>query len=306
MLQGAGSADSFKIEEIAAPQVTAKHVIISVDYASVGIWDVMKRNGSWWDVVPNEPIGADGSGTIVAVGSGVEGLDIGDRVYAYSINNPGGGFYAQYVSVPADRVWHVPKQLDQKTAGAMPSVALTAQAGLEALEVKSKDVLLVFGASGGVGSLSVWLASGSLGANVVGTARAEASEYVRKLGAAHVVDPSAADLESEIMRVAPKGFETALVTANGLTLSAFLTHLRPSAKFAYPGGVNPEPSVEGHPAITVSGEMSRPAMRRLNEAIGTRTMPLHVEEFALEDVAAAHRRVEGKHVVGKVVLKIAS
>ena len=110
---------------------------------------------------------ADGSGTIAAVAADVSKFKVGDRVYSYSYGNPPGGFHAEYVSVLADRVAHLPAQLEMPVAGGMPCVALTALAGLEALKVKSGQTVFVFGASGGVGSLAVWLASVA-GATVVG------------------------------------------------------------------------------------------------------------------------------------------
>jgi NADPH:quinone reductase len=304
VLDAAGPAEAFHLEQVAVPHLTRNHVIIALDFASVGTWDAMERKGAWREITPGTILGADGSGTVAAVAAGIERLHVGDRVYSYSYDNPHGGFYAEYVSVPADRVEEVPPQLDQAVAGAMPCVALTAQTGLRELRVRSSHALLVFGASGGVGSLAVWLAAESIGASVVGTARPNAHDYVRKLGAAHAVDPHSSEREAVIKRVAPIGFDTALVTANGETLPAFLRHLRPGAPFGYPNGVEPEPRIEGHRAVAFNGEMTRAAFEQLNRAIGSRTIPLRTEEFSLDEVAAAHRRIEQGHVVGKLVLRI--
>jgi NADPH:quinone reductase len=304
VLDGAGPPDAFRIKQVELPRLTRNHVIIALDYASVGGWDAQTRSGAWGEVKPGTIVGADGSGTIAAVAADVEGLREGDRVYSFSYENPHGGFYAEYVSVPADRVSRVPPPLDQKVAGAIPCVALTAQSGLEALRLERGQTLLVFGASGGVGSLGVWLAANAVGETVVGTARPDAHEDVRKLGAADAVDPHSGERESEMKRVAPSGFDAALVTANAQALPAFLGHLRPSAAFAYPNGVEPEPRIEGHPGIAFDGAMSREAFERLNRAIGSRMIPLRIEVFSLDEVAAAHRRIEQGHVIGKIVLQI--
>ena len=154
-----------------------------------------QRAGSWGAVKPGTILGADGSGTIAAVGADVSKFKVGDHVYSYSYGNSSGGFYAEYVSVPAERVAHVPAQLEMSVAGAMPCVALTALSGLELLKVTSGQTVLVFGASGGVGSLPVWLARGAE-ATVVGTARPDAQEYVRSLGAAHTIDPKSSQREA--------------------------------------------------------------------------------------------------------------
>jgi NADPH:quinone reductase-like Zn-dependent oxidoreductase len=192
-----------------------------------------------------------------------------------------------------------------KVAGAMPCVALTAQSGLDALKVKGGQTVLVFGASGGVGSLAVWLAA-LRGATVVGTARPEAQEYVRRLGAAHILDPNSSEYERVIKREAPVGFDACLITANSDKLPAFLSRLKAKARLAYPNGVEPRPHFEGHPTLAFDGEMSRQAFDRLNAAIGPRTIPLRTEVFSFKDVVEAHRRIARGHVIGKIVLQIDS
>jgi NADPH:quinone reductase len=226
-------------------------------------------------------------------------------VYSYSYGNPSGGFHAEYVSVPAERVAHVPTQLEMSVAGAMPCVALTALSGLELLKVNSGQKLLVFGASGGVGSLAVWLANVA-GATVVGTAQPDAQEYVRSLGAAHTINPNSSQRETLLKRIVPAGFDAALVAANGDVLPAFLSHLKAGAPFAYPNGVEPKPHFSGHPGSSFDGAMSHEAFARLNAAIGSRTIPLRIKAFPLKDVVEAHRRIEQGHILGKIVLRIRS
>jgi NADPH2:quinone reductase len=286
------------------PQLTHGHVIIALDYAGVGSWDAEQRSGKWGAVKPGTILGADGSGTVAAVGGGVTHLRAGDRVYSFSYGNRLGGFHAEYVSVPADRAARVPEQLDQKVAGAMPCVALTAHAGLHVLKTERGELLLVFGASGGVGSLAVWLAANSTGATVVGTGRPEAHAYLRTLGAAHAIDPRSPRRDAVIKEVAPNGFDAVLATANGDDLPAFLSQLRSHAPIAYPNGVEPEIHLEAHSSLPFDGGMSREDFERLNEAIGTHSMPLRVEEFPLDRAVDAHRRIEQGHIEGKIALRI--
>lgn len=92
--------------------------------AGVGGWDTDIRGGWWPDTVdPNFPLvlGADGSGTVAAVGPHIRRMRVGDAVYSYSWNNPKGGFYAEYVAVPADRVAPIPTALNLGHAGAIPT-----------------------------------------------------------------------------------------------------------------------------------------------------------------------------------------
>ena len=291
VLDEAGPPEAIHLRSVPVPQLAPGHVIIALDYASVGIWDAKQRSGAWGAIKPGTIAGADGSGTVAAVASDVTRLRLGDRVYSYSYANPHGGFYAEYISVSADRVEAVPAQLDQNVAGAMPCVALTAHSGLRALELKRGQTLLVFGATGGVGSFAVWLAAHACEATVIGTARADAYDYLRALGATPAGDSL-------------KDFDAILATANGDTLPAFVSRAKPKAPVAYPNGVEPEPKFDEHPSVPFDGQMSHDAFERLNEAIGKRTIPLHIEEFPLDRVVDAHRRIEQGHVEGKIVLRI--
>jgi NADPH:quinone reductase-like Zn-dependent oxidoreductase len=249
---------------------------------------VKQRTGEWGAVKPGTILGADGSGIIAAVAPDVTRLRAGERVYSYSYES---GFYAEYISVAADRVERVPDQLSQQIAGAMPCVALTGHGGVQALKMQRGQTLLVFGATGGVGSFAVWFASHEGEVSVIGTARPDAFEYLRALGGEPAVDSS-------------EGFDAILATANGATLPAFVSRAKVRAPVAYANDVEPEPKFNGHPPVPFDGEMTRDAFVSLNEAIGERTIPLHVEEFPLDRIVDAHRRIGQGHVQGKIVLRI--
>jgi NADPH2:quinone reductase len=303
VIDKAGPPSAIHIATVPVPRLTRGHVIIALDYASVGSWDAAIRSGAWGPVKRGTILGADGSGRIAAVASDVKRLRVGERVYSYSFGQRL-GFHAEYVSVPADRVERVPTHLNQQVAGAMPCVAVTAHSGLRALKTKRGKTVLVFGASGGVGSLAVWLGARSIGAKIVGTARPDAHAYLRRLGAVHAIDPHSSRREAEIKRFAPNGFDAILATSNGKDFPAFASHLRAHAPIAYPNGVEPELRIDGHPSRPFDGDMSLKNLQLLNRAIGKRAMPLRVEVFPLDKVVDAHRRFEEGHVVGKIVLRI--
>src|SRR6202020_1209658 len=143
----AGPPEAIHIKEVPIPALPSNHVLIALEDVGVRIWDAEQRAGSWAPVRPGTIMGADGSGKIAAVGSHVTKFHVGDRVYSYSYGNGSGGFYAQYVSVPVDRVAPVPAHLGMKIAGAMPCIALTAQSGLEALKATRGQTVLGVGAS---------------------------------------------------------------------------------------------------------------------------------------------------------------
>lgn len=302
VIDTAGPPESLHIKDVPVPRLGHDHVLIALQYAGVGIWDAQQRAGAFGKIGPGTIPGVDGTGTIAAIGPNVRGLQVGDRVYSYSYGNQR-GFYAEYVNVAASHVARVPDQIEPPVAGGMPCVALTALTGLDVLKTEKNHTLLVYGASGGVGSFGVWLGNGR-GATVIGTARPDAHAYVRQLGAAHAIDPHSSELERTIKGEAPEGFDGILATAGGDTLPAFIAHLKARAPLAYPNGVEPVPHGGSHKAIGFDGESSHDAFERLNAAIGSRTIPLRIEQFALEDAAKAHRRIEQGHVVGKIVLRI--
>ncbi len=88
VVDAAGAPDAFRIADVPLPQVKRDHAIIALDFASVGIWDAKERSGEWREITPGTILGADGAGTVVALGKEVEHLRVGDRVYAYGYDNP--------------------------------------------------------------------------------------------------------------------------------------------------------------------------------------------------------------------------
>jgi len=106
-----GGPEVLTLHTLPVPEVAADEVLIAVHTAGVAVWDAEIRRDKLGYVKLHFPfvLGSDGSGTIAAVGSAVTRFKVGDAVYSYNWNNPKGGFYAEFVAVPAIRVAHVPK-----------------------------------------------------------------------------------------------------------------------------------------------------------------------------------------------------
>ena len=118
------------------PEVGPDEILIRVESAGVGVWDPFEREGGFAKMFGIEPkfpyvLGTDGAGTVVAVGERVSRFKEGDRVYAISLANPKGGFYAEYAAVKADNASLIPDKLTTEQAGAMPVDAITALRGLD-------------------------------------------------------------------------------------------------------------------------------------------------------------------------------
>src|SRR5258705_12652462 len=152
-----GGLETMKLQMLPVPEVGPDEVLIHVEWAGVGKWDPFEREGGFAKAFGIEPkfpyvIGSDGAGTVAAVGNGVERINPGDRVYAFGLVNPKGGFYSEYAAVKADDVSRIPGKLTTQQAGAMPADAMTALRGLDyppALEPAESD--MIFGDSGGNG-----------------------------------------------------------------------------------------------------------------------------------------------------------
>src|SRR5262249_26382426 len=137
--------------ELPLPSVGPNEVLIAVDTAGVGSWEPGQRAGEWGTEDAHFPLvlGSDGSGTIVARGERVKRFHVGDKVYGYGFDNRKGGFYAEYIAVPSQKVARVPRGLDLLHAGAVPADALTALQGVEdALRILGDEDVVIVGASG--------------------------------------------------------------------------------------------------------------------------------------------------------------
>src|SRR5439155_21307604 len=172
-------------------------------------------------------LGTDGAGVVVRTGSRVRRFRVGDRVYGYASFNRKGGFYAEYVALNERNAAPVPRRLDLLQAGAGAVAALTAQQGTDtALRVRKGETVLVFGASGAVGTLAVQFAK-RRGARVLATASGRlATRVVRRLGADAVVDARSETAADRLRELAPDGIDAVLAFAGGRELERCLDFLR--------------------------------------------------------------------------------
>lgn len=304
----AGDSSVLTLHTLPVPRPGAHEILIAVETAGVGIWDVSIRRHPEGIQHSSFPLvlGTDGAGTVAAVGSSVQGFKLGDRVYSYSWDNPKGGFYAEYVAVPAERVGHVPKGFTLTDAGAIGTTGLTAIQGIDdALHLKSGQTILIHGASGGVGVLAVEFAK-LRRARVLATASGEdGAAFVKRLGADVVIDSRTADIAAAARNFAPGGIDAVLGLAGGETLERCIDTLRPGGRVAYPNGVNPPKTRSGLSPIAYDAVAGVKEFERLNQAIEQSHLQVPIAaEFALADAAKAQERMEAGHVLGKIILRI--
>jgi NADPH:quinone reductase-like Zn-dependent oxidoreductase len=242
------------------------------------------------------------------VGRQVDRFDQGERVYACSLANPKGGFYAEYATAKADNAAHVPDKVSTEQAGALMVDAVTALCGLDkALGVKKGESVMIIGASGGIGHLAVQFAT-RMGARVFAVASGEDGvALAKKVGADAVVDGHQDDVAAAARKFAPDGVDAALVTAGGPDVDKALTAVRDGGRVAFPNGVEPQPKVrKAVNAQSYDGEPDPKLIDKINRLIEAGPFHVHIAQtFGLDQAADAHRALEAHHL-GKLALRPSS
>ena len=308
-IDGFGPPSVFKFRALPVPELGPGDVLIALHAAGVGTWDTDIRAGWWPEGRPKFPLvlGSDGAGIIEAKGSRVRRFNIGDPVWASEFINPKGGFYAEYVVVNAEHVGRVPKRLDLAHAGAAVATGLTALQGIDDhLRVRRGETVLIFGASGAVGTLAVQFAKWR-GARVLATASGRAATMLmRRLGASGVFDPRSKRGLEQLRELAPDGIDAVLALANGGALERCLELVLPGGRVAYPNGVEPEP--RRRPKIRLlayDGTAGPHEFARLNRAVDEARLEVPIAAvYSLAQAAKAHERLKRGRVVGRVALRI--
>jgi NADPH:quinone reductase-like Zn-dependent oxidoreductase len=183
-----GPPEIMKYERVPRPDPGPGEVLVKVEAAGVGPWDGWIRAGK--SALPQPlplTLGSDLSGEIVAKGSGVSELRVGDQVYG--VTNPQFiGAYAEYALASAGMVSNKPASLTHVEAASVPVVAATAwQALFDHAQLKAGQTVVIHGAAGNVGSYAVQLARDAH-LQAIATAATDDISFVRDLGANMVID----------------------------------------------------------------------------------------------------------------------
>ena len=305
-----GGPEVLKVQTLRVPEVDSDEVMIRIESAGLGVWDPYEIEGGFAKLFQQEPRfpyipGSDCAGIVEDVGEQVTQFKKGDRVYAFTILNPKGGAYAEYVVVKAENVSLIPANVPTDQAGAMPVDAITALRGLDdTLHLKAGESLMIFGASGGIGHLAIQLAK-RMGARVLAVASGtEGVSLAEELGADQGVDGRKDDVVIAARRFAPEGIDCALITAGGEEAQRALAAMREGGRVAYPNGVEPEPKAPSGVSVqSYDGMPDREAIERLNRLIESGPFIVHIDRtFTLDKIAEAVRALD-KHHLGKLVLR---
>ncbi|MFF7105280.1 NADP-dependent oxidoreductase [Streptomyces nigra] len=214
---GPGRTDVNLLDIPEPPPPGRGQVVVEIEAAGVGPWDRLLNTGGW-DVGLRPPaaLGVEGVGRVCAVGPGVQGISLGDRVLAHDAPLPGGsGFWTEQVLVTAAHAALVPDALDPVVLAALPVNGLTAVQALVVLGLTAGQRLLITNGGGSTGALAIQLAAVA-GVEVTATASPSAADRLREYGASEVIDyrdPAWSDR-------AQGGFDAALIAVPGTATRA--------------------------------------------------------------------------------------
>ncbi len=314
-----GPPDVLQLTERPMPEPGHDQVVIKVAYAGVNRPDALQRAGLY-----DPPKGAsdlpglEASGEIVALGTGVADLAIGDQVCALL---PGGG-YAEYVATPAAHCLPVPDGLSLKQAACLPETFFTVWSNVFMRgNLQAGERILIHGGSSGIGTTAIQLAR-AFGARVFATAGSDAKcAACTALGAEQAINYRDADFV-EVMRN-HGGADFILDMVGGPYIQRNLKALADDGRLvqiAFLQGPKTELNLVQLMTrrLTVTGSTLRPqsdlAKARIGDALRAQVWPLLAagtvapvldQEFALADAAAAHARMESSAHIGKIVLRVA-
>ncbi len=307
-----GAPDVFRIGEAPLPIAVNAEVIVKVHAAGINPIDAKTRAGRGASAaIPSFPyiLGYDFSGVVAQAPYESSPFPVGTEVYGMSAAPRNGGSYAEYVSVPISQLARKPRTLSHVEAAAVPVAALTAWGMVvETAKAREGQRILIHAGSGGVGHFAVQFAS-YFGATVIATTSTPNVSFVKSLGAREVIDYSKQRFEEAISQQVDVVIDL-VGNVHDNTGTRSLDVLRPGGLLVNaPSGSWPtvvEDSAEQGVRATrykVSPEGS--TLSVLTRLLDAGDLLVSVaDEFALSDIAAAHRLLEEGHVRGKLVLRV--
>jgi putative PIG3 family NAD(P)H quinone oxidoreductase len=321
LADGAGGPEVLVVRDLPDPEPGPGEVVLAVAAAGLNRADLLQRMG-FYPPPPgaSEILGMECSGTVAAIGEGVEGWSVGDTGCALLT----AGAYATQVAVPAGQLMPVPAGVGLVEAAALPEVACTVWSNVFMLAALQRDeTLLVHGGAGGIGTFAIQLAS-QFGARVFTTAGSEEKrELCRSLGAEVAIDYRDEDFV-EVVRAHTDGAGVDVVLDNmgasylDRNVAALATEGR-LAVIGMQGGTRGELDLSAlmrkRGAILATTLRARPSAEKAAICASVvehvwpwvadgKVRPMVHETVPLDDVRRAHELMESGDHSGKILLTI--
>jgi NADPH2:quinone reductase len=302
------------VETCETPQAAPGEAVIDVAFVALNFFDTLIVQGKY-QTRPEPPFspGGEFAGRILALGEGVAGFSVGDRVFGSMVY----GAASRFVAAPAARLAPVPDGLSlERAAGLSVAYGTTLHAYRQRARLLAGETVAVLGASGGVGLAAVEIGA-AMGARVIACASSpEKVALALKHGAAEGIDYSAQDLRESLRGLAPKGVDVVYDPVGGALTEIGLRALRDGGRFLVVGfasGEIPRPPlnlalVKGADWLGVEwgkfaarepeanrGNLSQIAEWAVAGKLGTHIHAIHeISDFARAFAQIAERRVQGK------------
>lgn len=326
ILERFGGVENFVYRDMETPQPAAGEVLVRIEATSASFADTMIRGGNILPLQAPVILGSEAAGVIESIGADVDGIAVGDRVFAGLFG--GGRFdggYASHVAIAKAAVFPLPDSVSFEDAAALGMNGIVALNAARRADVRGRSVI-VHSAAGGIGSILLQLAR-HLGAAqviaIVGSARK--AELVDRLGAQTIIDSSAGDWGQGVLdATGGKGPDVIFDAVGGATSGRGLEVLAPGGTLVIYGaasGSPPQfsPSAMGGFALkmqTIAGYSIMPSLadpnlgRVLREDLAELyalvesggLKPVIGRRLPLSEAAEAHRLIESRQSTGKVLL----
>jgi NADPH:quinone reductase-like Zn-dependent oxidoreductase len=313
-----GSPDVLRFEEVEKPIPKDNQVLVKVHASSLNYGNLVLLKGepflarfAFGLTKPKYPIpGGDIAGRVEAVGKDVKQFKPGDEVFG-DLSSCGWGGYAEYVTAAESALAMKPANLSFEEAAAVPMAAVTA---LQSLHDKGKiqtgQKVLIYGASGGVGTFAVQIAK-SFGAEVTAVCSSRNLGIARSNGADNIIDYTKEDISEKIDH-----YDLILGVNGSQPISVYKRALKPNGIFVNVGGsgsqlsqamfLGPWISMTGSKKVsTFLQRQNQKDLIYVKELLETgKVKPVIDRCYKLSEVSEAFRYFEEGHAQGKVVITI--
>lgn len=315
-----GGLDEIRYGQLPVPLIGPTELLVAVEVVTVNPVDTFIRSGAFSAVTPFPfVLGRDLAGTVAALGPGVAGFSVGERVWCNSLGHGGRqGSFAQYAAVSADRLYPIPDGVDPAQAVALAHMAATAWLGLfRHAHVRLGQTIYIGGGAGNVGDAAVRLAAAA-GARVIASATGEGLDRCLSAGAKVVLDYRDPEMIEQIRAAAPDGLDVHWDTSGHHDLDAAVglmagggrilltaTGPKPLVELAVGAAYPHDVSLLGFAISNATSTDLAVAARVINQQMADRRLTARIADtLPLAEAAEAHRRVEqGLVPGGRLILR---